>query len=186
MTTHGPIIPYIPLLSTYNAKPVPTLLMAIKHMFRYIAGTVGFKLTATDLNAQGWHASSDTDWMGLHSLTGSTKSTRGVRIDWKGFNVYGRRKWIGTKLSSAEAEAYGLSEAIKDFRHMVFVAQELGLQWDLEGTPTIYCDSQAAIAFSKAGAGKSKMRHLDMRLDSLQSWLLWMLADLDTASPGCL
>ncbi len=78
----------------------------------------------------------------------------GMAFNWKTF-------WESERLSSAEAELFAASEAVKSGLHHSYVLQELYQTVD-EPTP-IWVDSSAAIGFANDTACKSKMKHIDQR-----------------------
>ena len=72
-------------------------------------------------------------------------------------------------LSSAESEPYGLVEGAKEALSIRRAISHV-FGWSVLPTPTIYCDSEAAVAISKAD-GLRKVRHIDLRACFIQDQL---------------
>ncbi|OLP79406.1 Copia protein, partial [Symbiodinium microadriaticum] len=72
-------------------------------------------------------------------------------------------------LSSAESELYGLVEGAKEALSIRRAVSHV-FGWSVLPTPTIYCDSEAAVAISKAD-GLRKVRHIDLRACFIQDQL---------------
>ena len=85
ITTHPEIATAQSLNAGYNAKPVEQCKLANKHMYRYLKGTIGNKLQPTDKT--GLRVTTDSDWCGLHALTGETRSRSGKLIFYNGMPV---------------------------------------------------------------------------------------------------
>ena len=110
---------------------------------------------------------SDSDWAGLHSITGNVPSRSGgllayggVPVDWWSTNQ------LSIATSSGDAESRALSTAVQKGLQLQHIAQELEIQ-TLEQLQT-YCDTEAAIGFAKNNGGGSKMKHLDVPLGWIQ------------------
>ena len=74
-----------------------------------------------------WDTFVDSDWAGEQNY-GSPRSRTGVIILLNGLPVHWRsNKQPETAISSAQAEIYAMSEACKDIRLRLWVADELGL-----------------------------------------------------------
>ena len=72
-------------------------------------------------------------------------------------------------LSSAESELYGLVEGAKEALSIRRAVSHV-FGWSALPTPAIYCDSEAAVAISKAD-GLRKVRHIDLRACFIQDQL---------------
>ena len=64
-------------------------------------------------------------------------------------------------LSSAEAEYMALTEVTKEALYYTYLLQQLG--FDLDCPPTIYCDSQTAIAIAKNPVHHPRTKHINIR-----------------------
>jgi hypothetical protein len=61
-----------------------------------------------------------------------------------------------TSVSPAEAEVYALSEAMRDAKHVSWVAQEMGVgvKWPLQ----VNCDNAQAVSFQREHCARSKLK----------------------------
>ena len=59
--------------ASIGKKVVPGSLAALKHMFRYLQGAKKRYLVNKTDNTEGMVISSDSDWAGMHTLTGEVR-----------------------------------------------------------------------------------------------------------------
>ena len=79
LTTHPELSICVSLMGRHNANPVESMSSALKHCFRYLAGTLGQRLGVVDDECMDLRIISDSDWAGIHSYTGDTRS-RGAML----------------------------------------------------------------------------------------------------------
>ena len=92
-----------------------------------------------------WHMYSDSDHAG-DTATGTNRSHTGVMIMLNGMPMHWRsNKQPTPSLSSAEAEIYAISTAVKDARTRLWIAEELNLkvEWPL----VLHVDNAAGESF---------------------------------------
>ena len=68
-------------------------------------------------------------------------------------------------VSSAASEIYAASVALSEFLHLSYVSDEMG--WSIGLPLEIQVDNVAAIAFSNGNTRRSKLRHIDVRQQSV-------------------
>ena len=113
-----------------------------------------------------WDTFVDSDWAGEQKY-GSPRSRKGVIILLNALPVHWRsNKQPETAISSAQAEIYAMSEACKDIRLRLWVADELGLQ---PIYPTdIKVDNQAGVYFQNKMNPATKLKGV---FDLRQKWV---------------
>ncbi|KAH8356655.1 hypothetical protein KR084_002352 [Drosophila pseudotakahashii] len=146
-------------LAQRNKDPHGEHVLAIKHVMRYLAGTVTNKLSycAGDLPLVGYV---DADWAGdashRRSYTGFVFLMAGGPISWKS------EKQDSVALSSTEAEYMALSSAVKEALHLRRLIIEIGC--GREDTPTIiYGDNLSAQNLAKNPVYHARSKHIDIR-----------------------
>ena len=171
-TTHPEYTMISSMVGKYNAKAPECSTAILKSALRYALTTVGTGLSP-DIDANpGLRYSTDTDFMGMHSVDGTFVSRYGVEVSYKNMPVAwasaiipGTKRESEIKMSSGEAESAGAAEALKLARYCQFIAQEMLI--DCSDRINLEADATVAIAFSNGGT--SKMKHIDARLAWVQS-----------------
>ena len=167
MTTHPNLTVSSSLMAGFNKAPVKACKAARKHILRFLKGTLGQALVSLTGNKSGLRLTVDSDWAGMHSITGETRSRCGISIFYNGMLIAWKSFLINcVSLSSAEAELYALSELLKMARHISYVARDLGI--DVPAVLPLETDSAAALGFCCAEGASGKMKHIDMRSDWVQ------------------
>ena len=107
----------------------------------------------------------DSDWA-REQKYGCPRSKTGVIILLNGLPVHWRSNKQPTVISSAQAEMHAMSEACKDIRLRLWVADELGLQ---PAYPTaIKVDNQAGVHFQNKMNPATKLKGV---FDLRQKWV---------------
>ena len=150
-------------VSQFNCNPGLKHRQAVKHIFRYLNGTIDKKLTFTKNNINnrgitGYVDSSHAD------IIETRKSTSGFII----FFLNNPISWA-TKVqrivahSSTEAEYIAIDDIAKDIVWTQTLIQELGFNHLIPTPITIHEDNQGAIALSKNPVNHSRSKHIDIR-----------------------
>jgi hypothetical protein len=132
------------VLSQFMSEPRQTCWIAVKHVLRYLRGTVRYGLrydSSVDLSLHGY---ADADWA---RSTVDRKSTYGcfftlgyVMVSWCS------RKHSFVALSTAKVEYIALSVAVHE---AVYLHKLLTYLFDHEMDPTtIHCDNQSCVKLS--------------------------------------
>ena len=151
------------ILSRYQDKPTKTIWGALKHLLRYISGTVQLNLIyRKSEQAQPILGYADSDW-GNDQL--DFKSTSGYL-----FCVYGNcvawssKKQEGVAISSTEAEIKALTRAITEALWLKKVLSDLHIpDSKLQDPIVIKEDNQSAIKFSHTPENSKGLKHIHIK-----------------------
>ena len=161
-TMTRPDISYtVGVLARFSSNPGKQHMDAVKHLFRYIKGTLDYKLTFGPISSSGplFTTYSDADYGGCKD---SGKSTGGYVVMMGGAAVSWRSKIQPTvSQSTTEAEFVAASEAGKELKWMRNLLKELG--FGVTGSSTLHLDNQSAIQVCKNPEHHGRMKHLDMK-----------------------
>ena len=86
-TTHPGIATASSMLAGWNKVPVNASVAARKHVMRWLKGTLGQYLMAPAGNKIGFRFTVDSDWAGLHSVSGESRSRIGIAIFYNGMRL---------------------------------------------------------------------------------------------------
>ena len=86
-TTHPGIATACSMLAGWNKAPVQASVAARKHVTRWLKGTLGQYLMAPAGNKTGFKFTVDSDWAGLHSVSGETRSRIGIAVFYNGMPI---------------------------------------------------------------------------------------------------
>ena len=140
------------------SDPTVSALDELKRLIRYLNGRPDFTLVATRPDTPStdeWKFYVDSDLAG--EAPNDTKSRTGVLFSLNGMPTHWRsNKQPKTVFSSAAAEVYAFSEAVKDARLMLWRAEELGVK--VKYPFTLMEDNAATVSFQKSTTPYSKLR----------------------------
>ena len=165
--TRVDIVYYVSMLARGQATPLEKHERAMRSVLRYLKHIQGFQqvVVPTSENnlrldcyvAASWGSEKNVD----------RKSISGGCIMIGGFCLKAwSRLQQAVALSSAESELYGLVEGAKEALAIRRAISHV-FGWSELPKPTIFCDSESAIAISKAD-GLRKVRHIDLRACFIQ------------------
>ena len=146
-------------------NPGPAHVKALDHILRYLAGTGDLCLivgnwTPVDLRfLAGFHLNADS-------------SHKNVELDFRGITGIGvfafgtlllARSFVQDQVaaSSAEAEYYAYSSAVKDLEYVRLLLRDLDIFPDDAPPPTMLVDSEPAMAMSQGPTHRSRTKHID-------------------------
>ena len=152
-------------LARFVHNPGPAHIKALDHILRYLAGTGDLCLivgnwTAVDLRfLAGFHGNVDA-------------SHKNVELDFRGITGVGVfafgtlllvRSFVQDQVaaSSCEAEYYACSAAVKDLEYVRLLLRDLRLFPDDAPPPTMFVDSEPAMAISQGPTNRSRTKHID-------------------------
>ena len=149
-------------LSQHLNNPTEADWITIKHVLRYIKGSLNHKLvfqkSKNGLETIGY---SDSDWASSKEDRKSTTgycfmlNSEGPMISWKS------KKQQTVALSSCEAEYMALTAATQEAIFLSNLAKEFGIVTD---SPThIYGDNQGSISLVKNPVNHEKTKHIDIK-----------------------
>jgi hypothetical protein len=156
-------------LAQFTKRPSATHWTALKRIYRYLLGTLDFKLVYGGPE-QNWEqfffAYGDADWgSNSHrkSISGYVIMLAGGAIAWSS------KKQTTTALSTAEAEYVAMAHTFKQVLWLRSLFEEL--QLNLPPKLEVYSDNQAAIAISKNPEHHSRTKHIDISYHFLRDYV---------------
>jgi hypothetical protein len=160
-TQTRPDIAYtVGVLARFNSNPGEAHWKAVKHLFRYIKGTLDYRITYSKSSSSPhpFITYSDADHGGCPD-TG--KSTGGYMVMMNSGPVSWKSKLQSTvSLSTTEAEYIAGVEAGKEIKWVRSLLGELG--HGVSGPSPLRMDNQSAIRVSKNPEHHGRMKHLDL------------------------
>ena len=158
-TCTRPDIAYaVSVLARFNASPGKAHWQAVKHLFRYLKGTLDLKLTYGPSDDKELFVTySDADYAGDDDTMRSTgayvlKMGTGA-VDWSS------KLQTVVAQSTTEAEYVAAVQAGRDIAWMRNLLLELG--YDLSNSPsTLFMDNNSAIAVAKNPEHHGRLKHI--------------------------
>jgi hypothetical protein len=173
VTTRPDIAYAVGVLARFSANPGVVHWKAVKHLFRYVKGTVDLKLTySPDQSDEFFTSFTDADHGGCKD---SGRSTGGYLVKVGTGAVSWRSKLQPTvALSTTEAEYIAAVEAGKEIIWMRNILKELG--YNFSSPSSLRMDNQSGINVAKNPEHHGRMKHLDLRhhwlRDTVESGLI--------------
>ena len=168
MTCTRPDISWIVTkLAQYSQNPTVDHWTAVKHVFRYLKGTLDYKLCFQKyddcLTLTGF---SDADWGGSEDRKSTSGycfllNKSGGAISWKS------RKQPTVALSTCEAEYIATSVAIQEAKFLTQLLNEIDVE-KVEPV-TLFVDNQSTIAIAKDPIRNQRTKHIDIKYHFIRS-----------------
>ncbi|GBE86914.1 hypothetical protein SCP_1001580 [Sparassis crispa] len=165
ITTRPDIMFAIGCLAHFNANPGPAHWIAVKHVFRYLKGTMDLRLHYGPSDVKEFFLTyTDSDFGGERN---NCRSTGGylVKVGTGAISWSSKLQSLIAQ-STTEAEYIAAVEAGKEILWMRNLLTELG--YTMSKASTLYMDNQSAISVSKNSEHHGRMKHLDLRFFWLQ------------------
>ncbi|KAF7785123.1 hypothetical protein Agabi119p4_1288 [Agaricus bisporus var. burnettii] len=159
-TMTRPDIAYaVSYLGRFNSNPAPAHWLAVKHLFRYLIGTMHYKLVYRASDSEELFTYSDASH-GACKATGRATGgyvtlVSGAAVGWSS-----KRQPFVT-LSSTEAEFVAAVEAGKEIKWTRNILTEFGFPLTLPST--LFVDNKSGISVAKNPEHHGRMKHLDLR-----------------------
>ena len=148
-------------VAKFTSNPTEQHWKAVKHILRYIAGTVNFGLMFTRSGSADCIGFSDADWAGdiddRKSTSGYLFQVGGASISWKS------KKQSCVALSTAEAEYMSLTLAAQEAIWLNRLLAELQFQKEPSKPALIYEDNQSAICMAKNPQFHGRSKHIAIK-----------------------
>jgi hypothetical protein len=146
-------------LSQFMCEPKHIHMVVVKHILRYVRGTIAYGLRYTSSGGVMLHGYTDSDWM---ESTVDQKSTSGYCFSLGSAMIsWSSRKQGSIAQSTAEAEYIAASVAS---REAVWLRKLLSDLFSAELEPTvIHCDNQSCIKLSENPVFHDRSKHIEMR-----------------------
>ena len=143
-------------LAQFLSKPTRGAMKALRRVLAYLNSTRDKKLWVPRVGSNRWTLYSDSDHAGDTAL-GITRSHTGVILLLNGMPIHWRsQKQPKTATSSAAAEIYAMSEAVKDARIRMWVAEDMHMKvtWPM----VLHVDNAAGESFQHSTCGTTKLK----------------------------
>ena len=154
-------------LAQYSQKPTVDRWAAVKHVFRYLKGTLDYKLCFQKyddcLTLTGF---SDADWGGSEDRKSTSGycfllNKNGGVISWK------CRKQPTVALSTCEAEYIATIVAIQEAKFLTQLLNKIDVEKVESGT--LFVDNQGTIATAKDRIGNHRTKHTGIKYHFIRS-----------------
>ena len=168
--TRVDVVYYVSMLARGQANPLAKHERAMRFVLRYLKHVQGLKqvVNPTGEDTLRLDCYVDASWGSEKNVDRKSISGGCIMIGGFCFKAWSRLQQA-VALSSTESELYGLVEGAKEALSIRRAVSHV-FGWSVLPTPTIYCDSEAAVAISKAD-GLRKVRHIDLRAGFIQDQL---------------
>ena len=143
-------------LAQMTAAPTKGAMKALKRLLSYVSTTRDRQLMVPRVKGNVWTTYSDSDHAGEMAM-GISRSHTGVIMLLNGMPVHWRsQKQPKTSLSSAEAEIYAMSRAVKDACLRLWVAEDMHVpvKWPM----TLHVDNAAGVSFQHTTCASTTMK----------------------------
>ena len=153
-------------LSQYFSEPTDEQWVTVKHVLRYLKGTLNKELCYKKCEALGIQAYSDADWAASDDRRSTTGycvslSKDGTLVSWK------TKKQPTVALSTCEAEYMALAATIQECIHLKQLLD--GIDKHQYETPKVYEDNQGTIALAKNPVSRQRCKHIDIKYHFIRS-----------------
>ena len=147
-------------------------------MYAWVKAHAGDGLISRAADKSGLASTSDSDWAGMHSVTGETRSRNGDCHRYNGMVIDAHsslQKTVSSEFteveamiatSSGNAELIAASGATTRGLHLSYIIEELGQP--IERPIRVGLDANAALGFLDNTGSSGRMKHLDIREDWIQ------------------
>ena len=157
-------------LAQFLSKPTKGAMKALRRVLAYLNTTKDRKLWVPRVKGDSWQLYSDSDHAGETAM-GNTRSHTGVIMLLNGMPIHWRsNKQPMTSLSSATAEIYAMTEAVRDANLRMWVAEDMHIPvtWPM----VLQVDNAAGESFQHSTCGSTKLKGVfnlrDARIQELK------------------
>ncbi|XP_014523648.1 uncharacterized protein LOC106779943 [Vigna radiata var. radiata] len=155
------------LVSQFLQAPTTDHFQAVKHILRYVKGTMSYGLSFTrgaSLNVLGY---SDADWA---RCIETRRSTYGYSI-FSGGNLvsWSAKKQPTVARSSCESEYRAMANAAAELIWLTHLLHDLHISHQ---APTLLCDNKSAIFLSQNPVAHKRAKHIDIDYHFVQELVL--------------
>ena len=147
-------------LARYNSNPSPIHWKAVKHLFRYLKGTMDYELVYQPSDEKELFVTYSDANHGACKDTGRSTGAYVVKIGTGAISWSSKLQSV-VALSTTEAEYMAAVEAGKEIKWMRSLLGEFGIK--VTQPSTLNIDNQSAISVSKNPEHHGRMKHLDLK-----------------------
>ena len=150
-------------LSQFNHNPTVEHWGAVKHVLRYLKGSINFSLTfrkcEDGLKVIGY---TDADWGGSEDRKSTSGycfslSESGPVIAWRS------QKQPTVALSTCEAEYVAMTLAVQEAEHLLQLLNNMDCFKNKLDEATLYSDNQSALCVAKNPIASQRIKHIDIK-----------------------
>jgi hypothetical protein len=146
-------------VSQFMHSPTSTHWEAVKHILRYLKGTIDYDIAIKSASSLTITAFADSDWAGCpddrRSTAGYAVFLRPNLVSWSS------KKQPTVARSSTEAEYRGLAAATAEIIWLQCLLQELGLSLSV---PILWCDNLGATFLASNPAFHARTKHIELAI----------------------
>ena len=146
------------IVSQFNHAPVWEHWMAVKQIFRYLAGTRGLCSRYGATNSSGGY--SDADWGSGNdrkSVGGFALLLNGGAVSWSS------KKRTSIARSTTGAECMSMTQAAKEIVWLRGLLEELGATGHIKKMSQLHGDNQGALALARNPEYHGRTKHIDIQ-----------------------
>lgn len=162
LTTRPDIAFAVTMLSQFSQDPGPMHWEQVKHIYCYLIGTKGLRLTYGGVERKPLHGFADTDGNmqeDCHAISGYTFILNGGAVSWSS-----KRQEI-ILLSTTESEYVATTRAAKE---ALWMRQFIGeIFFPFNEPTTLFSDNLSAIALTQDHKFHARTKHIDIRFHFL-------------------
>lgn len=163
LSTRPDIAFSVSVLSRFLTDPKPVHWQAVKRVFRYLKGTINYKLKFQTGNNEDLTMFGDADW--ANDI--DRKSVSGLCVfHGKNITSWGTKKQSNIALSTTEAELIASSEVLREGLWTKKLLQELSPTNHFNCT--LYSDNQPCIRILKSNESHNRTKHIDVKYLHIQ------------------
>jgi len=145
-------------VSQFNHSPLWEHWIAVKRIFRYLAGTKDLRLQFGTSNTSGGY--SDADWgsgQDRKSIGGFVVLLNGGAISWSS------KKQTSIALSTTEAEYMAMTQVSKEIIWLRVLLRQLGALGHIRQISQLYGDNQGALGLARNPEYHARTKHIDIQ-----------------------
>ena len=147
----------------FQSDPTYTHWKCLKHLLRYLKGTLHYGVTYTK-RSPTLTSFSDSDFAADHSCRAST--TGHVHVLHNGPVSWTSSRQTVVALSTTEAEYIAAATATRHVKHLKDILHDLGIQQN--GPTDLHIDNQSATRIATHAANTKKSKYIDIRFHFLR------------------
>ena len=149
-------------------KPNSFHLMKVKHVLRYLKGTINqlliFKKSQQPLKLEGF---CDADWANLSHRKSMSRfcfrlAENNPMISWKS------KKQNSVTLSTCKAEFIAISITSQEILYLRALFRTMMKLESLKNPTTIHCDNQSSIVLAKNPVAHQRLKHIDIKFQFIR------------------
>lgn len=143
--------------SKFLEKPNSTTIKIVKRIFRYLKGTIDYKLKFGGSSSLSFRAYSDADLGGDRE---NRKSTTGYLVWLNGPIIWKSKQQRCVVDNTCESEFIAAAQCCKDVKFVKNICSIVNIEINV---PTLFIDNQSTVATIVADCISSRLRHINLK-----------------------